>query len=76
MNENWLVINSLNGQAYDYLHGKREVGSFGRVNWCLSVSMQYYSNSYKRIRRKPRAEVQGGTMETTCNFGGDLGFLR
>ena len=50
--------------------------SFGRVNCCLSVSMQYYSNSYEQIGRKPYGEVQGGTMEISCDFGVDLGFIR
>ena len=50
--------------------------SYGRVNCCLYVCMQYYSNSYEQIGMKSYGEVQGGTMEISCNFGDDLGFSK
>ena len=50
--------------------------SFCRVNYCLSGCIQYYSNSHERIGMKSSGEVQGGTMENSCNFDDDLGFLR
>ena len=48
--------------------------SFGRVNCCLSVSMQYYSSSYERIWRKPYGEVQVVLWRSHVIFGDDLGF--
>ena len=39
-----------------------------------SVSMQYYSSSYERIRRKPYGEVQVVLWRSHVIFGDDLGF--